>query len=78
MIVRRIALNGFRNYDFETADFDAGTNVICGPNAQGKTNLLEAVYMLSMGRSFRTRFDKELVSFGGDSADILSASWSIP
>ena len=76
MIVRRIALNGFRNYDFETADFDAGTNVICGPNAQGKTNLLEAVYMLSMGRSFRTRFDKELVSFGGDSADILADVYS--
>ena len=61
MIVRRIALTGFRNYDFETAEFDAGTNVICGRNAQGKTNLLEAVYMLAMGRSFRTRFDKELV-----------------
>jgi len=76
MIVRRIALNGFRNYDFETADFDAGTNVICGPNAQGKTNLLEAVYMLSTGRSFRTRFDKELVSFGGDSADILADVYS--
>jgi len=76
MIVRRIALNGFRNYDFETAEFDAGTNVICGPNAQGKTNLLEAVYMLSMGRSFRTRFDKELVSFGGDGADILADVYS--
>ena len=76
MIVRRIALNGFRNYDFETADFDAGTNVICGDNAQGKTNLLEAVYMLAMGRSFRTRFDKELVSFGSDGADILADVYS--
>ena len=72
MIVRRIALNGFRNYDFVTAEFDAGTNVICGPNAQGKTNLLEAVYMLAMGRSFRTRFDKELVGFDADGADILA------
>ena len=76
MIVRRIALNGFRNYDFETADFDAGTNVICGDNAQGKTNLLEAVYMLAMGRSFRTRFDKELVSFGSEGADILADVYS--
>ena len=72
MIVRRIALTGFRNYDFETAEFDAGTNVICGPNAQGKTNLLEAVYLLAMGRSFRTRFDKELVGFDSDGADILA------
>ena len=76
MIVRRIALNGFRNYDFETADFDAGTNVICGENAQGKTNLLEAVYMLAMGKSFRTRYDKELVSFGSDGADILADVYS--
>ena len=72
MIVKKIALNGFRNYDFETADFDGGTNVICGPNAQGKTNLLEAVYMLSGGRSFRTRFDRELIGFDCDGADILA------
>ncbi len=72
MIVKKIALNGFRNYDFETAEFSAGTNVICGPNAQGKTNLLEAVYMLSTGRSFRTRFDRELICFGCDGADILA------
>ena len=72
MIVRKIALNGFRNYEWETAVFNAGTNVICGTNAQGKTNLLEAVYMLSSGRSFRTRFDRELVGFGFSSAEILA------
>ena len=72
MIVKKIALNGFRNYEWETAEFDAETNVICGANAQGKTNLLEAVYMLSSGRSFRTRFDKELVGFGFSSAEILA------
>ena len=72
MIIKKIALNGFRNYDFETAEFAPGTNVICGENAQGKTNLLEAVYMLSTGRSFRTRFDKELIGFDCDGADILA------
>ena len=64
MIVRRIALNGWRNYDFEAFDFSPNTNVIRGQNAQGKTNLLEAVYMLAAGRSFRSRFDRELVGFG--------------
>ena len=64
MRVEKIALNGFRNYEWETVEFAPGTNVICGPNAQGKTNLLESVYMLSCGRSFRTRFDRELVGFG--------------
>lgn len=72
MRINKIALNGFRNYEFEVTDFDPGTNVIYGANAQGKTNLLEAVYMLATGRSFRTRFDKELIGFGYDSADILA------
>ena len=72
MTVTKIALNGFRNFEFETAEFDGGTNVISGENAQGKTNLLESVYMLSCGRSFRTRFDKELVGFGFSGADILA------
>lgn len=72
MRVEKIALNGFRNYEWETAKFGSGTNVISGRNAQGKTNLLEAVYMLSAGRSFRTRFDKELVGFGYSSAEILA------
>ena len=76
MIVKRIALSGFRNYDFETVEFDPGTNVIAGENAQGKTNLLESVYMLSSGRSFRTRFDKELVGFEFSSADILADVYS--
>lgn len=76
MIVKRIALNGFRNYDFETVDFIDGTNVISGRNAQGKTNLLEAVYMLSCGRSFRTRFDRELVRFDFSSAEILADVFS--
>ena len=53
-------------------EFDPGTNVISGQNAQGKTNLLESVYMLSCGRSFRTRFDRELVGFGFSSADIMA------
>ena len=72
MRVVKIALNGFRNYEWETAGFAPGTNVISGQNAQGKTNLLEAVYMLSLGKSFRTRFDRELVGFGYSSAEILA------
>ena len=72
MRVIRIALNGFRNYEWESVDLAPGTNVISGRNAQGKTNLLEAVYMLSGGRSFRTRFDRELVGFGFSEAEILA------
>lgn len=76
MRIEKIALSGFRNYEWETAEFDSGTNVISGPNAQGKTNLLESVYMLSCGRSFRTRFDRELVGFDFSSAEILADVFS--
>ena len=72
MIVRRIALNGWRNYTFAAAEFSPGTNVITGENAQGKTNLLEAVYLLTGGKSFRTRFDRELIGFGYTSAEVLA------
>ena len=72
MRVNKIVLNGFRNYEWETAEFCPDTNVIAGENAQGKTKLLEAVYLLSSGRSFRTRFDKELVGFGYSSSEILA------
>ena len=72
MRINRLALNGFRNYDFETVSFSPATNVIYGANAQGKTNLLEAVYLLSCGRSFRTRFDRELLGFGNDFCEILA------
>ena len=76
MNVQKIALNGFRNYEWETAEFTPGTNVISGQNAQGKTNLLEAVYMLSCGRSFRTRFDRELIGFGYSEGEILAEVFS--
>lgn len=72
MKVNRIALTGFRNYEWETVSFSAGTNVISGRNAQGKTNLLEAVYFLAYGKSFRTRFDREIVNFSYSSTDILA------
>ena len=76
MKVNRIALNGFRNYEWETINFSPGTNVISGNNAQGKTNLLEAVYMLACGKSFRTRFDRELINFAYSSSEILADVFS--
>ena len=76
MRVDRIALNGWRNYGWESAELDPGTNVITGSNAQGKTNLLEAVYMLACGRSFRTRFDRETVGFDYPSAELLADVFS--
>lgn len=72
MRVERIALSGFRNYDEEMVELVPGVNVIAGPNAQGKTNLLESIFLLTGAHSFRTRFDKELIGFGCDWARILA------
>lgn len=72
MKLRRIALDGFRNYTDFTADFSPGVNVIWGENAQGKTNLLEAIGFLSGARSHRARGDRELISFDRDQGSITA------
>lgn len=71
MKVNSIRMKNFRNYQDETVEFSPGINVIAGENAQGKTNLLEAVYLLSCGRGFRNRTDRELISFCRDHAHII-------
>lgn len=70
MIVKSICLDFFRNYMHLEADFAPGVNVIYGENAQGKTNLLEAVAYLSAANSHRARYDRELIQFGVDGAFI--------
>jgi DNA replication and repair protein RecF len=72
MTIREIRLSGFRNYSEFTSEFVDRVNVIIGDNAQGKTNLLEAIYFISTGRSFRAKSDRELIQFGRDSARILA------
>jgi len=68
MIVHSIALDFFRNYVHLDARFSPEVNVIYGENAQGKTNLLEAVAYLSTASSHRARYDRELIQFGVDHA----------
>jgi len=70
MTVEELYLDGFRNYSNMTARFSDGVNVISGSNAQGKTNLIEAVYYLAAGRSFRPASDKDIISFDSQSACI--------
>ena len=61
MNIKDLKLYEFRNYRLEVLDFDPGVNLIVGDNAQGKTNLLEAISYLGSGRSFRTQKNGELV-----------------
>lgn len=76
MIVKSVCLDFFRNYVHLEANFDSGVNVIYGENAQGKTNLLEAVAYLSAANSHRARYDRELIQFGVDSAFIKAEVFS--
>ncbi len=76
MTVNEVSIEGFRNYERETVSLFPGINVIAGENAQGKTNFLEAVYLLSCGRGFRTRFDNELIFFDGSRAKIEAKVFS--
>ena len=68
MTVSGISLEDFRNYARAEAVFHPGVNVIAGENAQGKTNLLEAVQYLSSASSHRARYDRELIRHGADHA----------
>ena len=73
MYIKNLSLTNFRNYIDGTVKFTDGINVITGANAQGKTNILEAVNYLSTGRSFRSAKDKDMIQFHKDSAHIRAA-----
>jgi DNA replication and repair protein RecF len=66
MKLQSLYLRQFRNYEEEFFEFDPSLNVICGPNAQGKTSILEAIFFLMIGRSFRSRQAQELVKLNTD------------
>ena len=70
MYIESLQLSNFRNYEFLDLDFDRGTNILYGDNAQGKTNILEALYLCGTGRSHRGSRDKDLIRFGEEEAHI--------
>jgi len=62
MYIKNIKLENFRNYSYQEINFGDKINNIFGDNAQGKTNILEAIFVCSLGKSFRTNVDKELIN----------------
>ncbi len=62
-MIDSIQLQNFRSYKDESFEFDPGVNIVIGPNASGKTNLLEAILILDSGKSFRAK-DQDLIHFG--------------
>lgn len=70
MFCKKIEVRNFRNIEEASVEFCEGVNILAGENAQGKTNLLEAIFYASVGRSFRAAHNAQLISFSADSADI--------
>ena len=70
MNLQELNLRSFRNYEEAHLTFEPGVNLIVGDNAQGKTNLLEAISYLGSGKSFRAMKTSEMVRFGADFAEI--------
>ena len=68
MYIEKIKLQNFRNYEQLELDLNKNINIIYGNNAQGKTNILEAIFLSSFGKSFRTKKEKEMIKFNEQSA----------
>ena len=63
MIAKSLELTNYRNYDNQKISFSPNLNVLVGKNAQGKTNMLEGIFLCAIGRSPRTSKDKELIKW---------------
>lgn len=70
MIIKSIELADYRNYETLTLSFDSGTNILYGDNAQGKTNILEAIYVAATTKSHKGSKDKDIVHFEKEEAHI--------
>ena len=70
MVIESIELHNFRNYEALSMEFDRGTNILYGDNAQGKTNILEAVYLSGTSKSHKGSKDREMIRFGMEECHI--------
>ena len=70
MKVNSLCLDNFRNYNHFFIEFDRDINILIGSNGQGKTNLIEAIYLLSVGKSFKTHINKQMIMFDCEFAKV--------
>ena len=70
MKINKLELVNFRNYSSASIEFDDGVNFVVGKNAQGKTNMLESLYLLSVGKSPKNSKEKQLIKFEQERAKI--------
>ena len=70
MHIKSILLENFRNYDKQEIELNKNINIIYGNNAQGKTNIIESVFLCAYGKSFRAKKDSELIKFDKDNCKV--------
>ena len=70
MIIKSLELTNFRNYDSLSIQFDKGTNILYGDNAQGKTNILEAIHLSATTKSHKGSKDRDIIQFGREESHI--------
>ena len=70
MWINSIKINNFRNYKLEKINLEKNINIFYGENAQGKTNIIEAIFLCSMGKSFRAKKDKEMILLSKENASV--------
>ena len=70
MYIKEIFLENFRNYEKQKIILEKGINIFYGDNAHGKTNVIESIFLCSLGKSFRTNKDKELIKFNEPFANV--------
>ncbi len=70
MIIKSLELENFRNYETLSMRFDSGTNILYGDNAQGKTNILEAIFLSATTKSHKGSKDRDIINFSADEAHI--------
>ena len=68
MWIKNIKIKNFRNYDQEEINLEKNINIFYGKNAQGKTNIIEAIFLCSLGKSFRAKKDNEMIKLNEKNA----------
>ena len=68
MWIKKIKINNFRNYEKEEINLEKNINIFYGQNAQGKTNIIESIFLCSLGKSFRAKKDNEMIKLNEENA----------
>ena len=75
-MLKKIILNNFRNFGKREFEFGSKINVIVGPNASGKTNILEGIFFLATGKSFKARLEREVIKYREEVCRIVGSHFA--